>query len=173
MSLQSVALFPAGHHENQSGGRDGLVAPLAISELRAVIPTHSFDAAKLHYSDSDIPFRAVIRRHLPKWSKLGRGDRALFYSHGSYYASAQIVFTGQWPKLGESIFGDNRTHKGELWELFCFFDVDWKPLNIPVTVVNEALGYESERPLFGFTVIKDAEKVARVKQIIESPVYSR
>ena len=123
MTAARIALYPAGAHEWQDGGRDGLDSPLALSEIEPSVPRHVFDELARRYLKAPVFFRAVIPFHKSKWTKLRDGDLALFYKEGTYYAVAEIVAKWASRQLGEAIFGDNRTPKGELWELFCFFRI--------------------------------------------------
>ncbi len=112
-------------------------------------------------------FAQLSPYHRSKWEKLRKDDWALFYKEGLYYAFATIMFKWHLDELATSVFGSNRTPKGEIWDLFCFFGPP-REVDITKEEINDAIGYISDRQLFGFTVIDDPVKVTRVVELIAS-----
>ena len=132
MASKKIAYYPAGLHENDKNGRDGLEHPLKLYELsRGLVPDEFYRELASHYGGSEIPFRAIRPSHFSIWSTLRQGDLAMFYREGVYYAKAQIAFKGQFENLARSIFPLERKRRNlELDHLFCFFEPTWTTENI-------------------------------------------
>jgi hypothetical protein len=166
MAPRNVALYPSKEHEHKLGGRDGLKGPFALSELYDYVPDYLSKDMAAHYQEQAIPFRAVIPYHYSKWAKLQKGDLAIFYKDDFYYACATVAFMGHFHDLAKYAFKDNRTEKGELWDLFCFFEPTWTEIKVRKEDVNTAINYAIDRPLYSFAVIDEPAKVEALCEAI-------
>jgi len=180
MEPKHIALYPTGKHENKPvGGRNGFQKPFTnVDEIRELLIEDNVDAAKIEdlaaeYKQQPVPFRAVTplvhlgNRSKSYWKKLQPGDWALFYRDRHFYACATITFTGHLPALAQDTFGEHRTDKDEIWDLFCFFKTQYDEFDKDDQIPFEDLDLSSDGVLRYFKVVSDPAKVSEIVEMVK------
>ena len=87
-----------------------------------------------------------------KWSRVEKGDVALFSRHGKIFAAATVIATLHSPRLARQLWGENQD--GETWEYIYLLD-EIRPLDIAYEAFNEVAGYKATAVIQGFNVLSE------------------
>ena len=88
--------------------------------------------------------------NLNKWTRIKRGDIALFSKKGKIYSSAVVTYKMQNSDLALSLWG--KDDGGKNWSLIYFLD-ELLDQNIPYLDFNKSAGYADNNIIQGFTVM--------------------
>ena len=92
-------------------------------------------------------------RNLPHWQRISSGDLALFYKEKRYVALARIAGIERNPIVSRKVWGE--LPNGSTWELLYVLG-EVVTTDIPLSVFNQAFGYERIFIPLGFTVMDES-----------------
>ncbi len=150
-----------------------MVDRVPISRVSKFLPKEEIEVLKDLYPDGRVQLWGTRiggkDRNLASWSRLGSGDRALFYGgvkcDQNFFHTATIVHTLRSEALASDLWGAHSD--GTHFELI-YFVRDGNDCSIPLRDVNEQLGYAENNVLQGFTVLSSEKSTAFLKRFGES-----
>lgn len=158
--MVKVILQPTGKFYYDA---EGLKGNFNIEKTKYLLDEAQLTELNKLYKDSEASYwsNTSCPKNKKTWEQINLKDLVLFANHGVIFASAVVTYKMKNEILGSELDGKDR--KGNIYELFYFFD-NVKKREIPYKRFNKIAGYKPSYPIRNFAIQSEgiSAKIMRV-----------
>ncbi|MFB6804653.1 HNH endonuclease [Peribacillus butanolivorans] len=153
--MNHVILQPSGG-AGKANFDNTIKSPVPLEKIIPFLDEKDVQAVSSHYENGLVPVWGVTPgasdTNRNKWDRIHTGDIALFTANMKIFSSGTVTHKFHSQELALELWGWKE--EGVTWEYIYILD-EIEERNVPVQLMNEAVGYSTNKAVMGFTVLND------------------
>ncbi|MFE4077029.1 hypothetical protein [Peribacillus sp. YIM B13477] len=156
--MNHVILQPSGG-AGKANFDNTIKSPVPLEKIIPFLDEKDVQAVSSYYENGLVPVWGVTPgasdTNRNKWDRIHTGDIALFTANMKIFASGTVTHKFHSQELALELWGWKE--EGVTWEYIYILD-EIEERNVPIQLLNEAIGYSTNKAVMGFTVLNDEKK---------------